>query len=125
MERYRIEVGHQHEVKPSNIVGALANESGLDGDHIGHIDIHDDHCYVDLPEGMSRQMFFDLKKVWVCGQKLNITRAETDQDKHLPAFARAKPGRSKKANRGKSQTSKAGKRKAGKPAGRKKNSDKA
>lgn len=124
MERYRIEVGHQHEVKPSNIVGALANESGLDGDHIGHIDIHDDHCFVDLPEGMSRQMFFDLKKVWVCGQKLNITRAESDQDKHLPAFARAKPGRSKKPKRGKSQTSKTAKRKAGKAAGRKKNSDK-
>jgi len=122
MERYRIEVGHQHEVKPSNIVGALANESGLDGDHIGHIDIHDDHCFVNLPEGMSRQMFYDLKKVWVCGQRLNITRAETEQDKHLPGFAKAKPRHSKKSNRDKSQRNKSPKRKAGKSAGRKKKS---
>ena len=38
-ERYRIEVGHQHDVKPGNIVGAIANEAGLDGEHIGHIEI--------------------------------------------------------------------------------------
>ena len=39
MERYRIEVGHQHDVKPGNIVGCIANEAGLDSSHIGHIDI--------------------------------------------------------------------------------------
>jgi ATP-dependent RNA helicase DeaD len=30
MQRFRIEVGHQHKVKPGNIVGAIANEAGLD-----------------------------------------------------------------------------------------------
>ena len=38
-ERYRIEVGHEHDVKPGNIVGAIANEAGLAGEHIGHISI--------------------------------------------------------------------------------------
>lgn len=121
MERYRIEVGHQNEVKPSNIVGALANESGLDGDHIGHIDIHDDHCFVDLPVGMSRQMFQELKKVWVCGQRLNISRAEADRAmKTRPAFSKAKPARSKKIKPKKARLRKATKRKAGKAAGQKK-----
>ncbi|MCU7857433.1 MAG: DEAD/DEAH box helicase, partial [Candidatus Thiodiazotropha sp. (ex Lucinoma borealis)] len=51
MERFRIEVGHEHEVKPGNIVGAIANEAGLDAQHIGHIDIRTDFSLVDLPAG--------------------------------------------------------------------------
>ncbi len=50
-ETFRLEVGHAHGVKPGNIVGAIANEAGLEGRHIGHVDIHDDHSFVDLPEG--------------------------------------------------------------------------
>ncbi len=77
MERFRIEVGHQHDAKPGNIVGALANEAGLDAKHIGHIDIHQDYSLVDLPSGMPNEVFHDLKKVWVCGQRLNISRLES------------------------------------------------
>jgi len=75
MERFRIEVGHDHEVQPGNIVGAIANEAGLDAEHIGHIDIRDDHSFVDLPQGMPKDIFNDLKRVWVCNQQLNITRS--------------------------------------------------
>ncbi len=77
MERFRIEVGHSHGVKPNNIVGAIANEVGLDSQNIGRIEIHDDFSTVDLPEGMPRDVFRALKKVWVAGQKLEISRAET------------------------------------------------
>jgi hypothetical protein len=52
METYRIDVGHAHGVKPANIVGAIANEAGLEARYIGRIDIHDDYSTVDLPEGM-------------------------------------------------------------------------
>ena len=76
MERFRIEVGLEHGVQAGNIVGAIANEAGLDSKHIGRIDIHDDHSTVDLPEGMPRQLLKDLKKVWVAGQQMKITRLE-------------------------------------------------
>lgn len=76
MERYRIEVGHQHEVKPGNIVGAIANEAGLDAEHIGHIDIQDEFSLIDLPLGMPKDIFQDLRKTWVCGQRLDISRLE-------------------------------------------------
>jgi len=78
LERYRIEVGHDHEVQPGNIVGAITNEAGLDADNIGHIDIQDDHSFVDLPEGMPRDVFRDLKKAWVCGRRLNISRFDPE-----------------------------------------------
>ena len=73
-ETFRVEVGHDHGVKPGNIVGAIANEAGLDSKNIGRIDIRDDHALVDLPEGMPPDIFKMLKKVWVSGQQLRITR---------------------------------------------------
>ncbi|MEO8460166.1 MAG: helicase-related protein, partial [Dokdonella sp.] len=73
-ETFRVEVGHDHGVKPGNIVGAIANEAGLDSKNIGRIDIRDDHALIDLPEGMPPDIFKILKKVWVSGQQLRITR---------------------------------------------------
>jgi len=72
-ERYRIEVGHVHGVKPGNIVGAIANESGLDGEHIGSIEIEAEYSLVDLPAGMPKDIFMDLKKVRICGEAMNIS----------------------------------------------------
>ncbi|MEZ5658818.1 MAG: DEAD/DEAH box helicase [Burkholderiaceae bacterium] len=77
MERYRIDVGHEHGVRPANIVGAIANEAGLDSSFIGRIDIHDDHSLVDLPVGMPKAVFHQLRKAWVCQRKLNLTRVDT------------------------------------------------
>lgn len=74
-ETFRIEVGHVHGVKPGNIVGAIANEAGLEGRHIGHVDIHEDHSFVDLPEGMPKEIFRSLKKVRVVGRELQIVPA--------------------------------------------------
>jgi ATP-dependent RNA helicase DeaD len=76
MERFRIEVGSTHGVKPANIVGAIANEAGLEAKYIGHIDIFDDHSVVDLPEGMPKELLHHLKTVWVAGQQLRISHAD-------------------------------------------------
>jgi len=78
MSRYRIEVGYAHGVKPGNIVGAIANETGLDSQYIGAIDIQDDYTVLDLPSGMPKDIFMALKKVWVCSQQLNISLADTE-----------------------------------------------
>jgi ATP-dependent RNA helicase DeaD len=76
-ETFRLEVGHTHGVKPGNIVGAIANEAGLEGRHIGQVDIRDDHSFVDLPEGMPKDIFRSLKKVRVVGQELRISRVDS------------------------------------------------
>ena len=73
LQTYRIEVGHDHGVKPGNIVGAIANEAGIDSKHMGRIQINDDFSTIDLPEGMPKDIFMDLKSVRVAGQKLNIS----------------------------------------------------
>jgi ATP-dependent RNA helicase DeaD len=74
METYRIEVGSVHSIKPGNIVGAIANEAGIEGVHIGRVDIREDHSFVDLPEGMPKQIFKELQKVRVAGRELRISR---------------------------------------------------
>jgi ATP-dependent RNA helicase DeaD len=74
METFRIEVGSVHGIKPGNIVGAIANEAGIDGVHIGRVDIREDHSFVDLPEGMPKQVFKALQKVRVAGRELKISK---------------------------------------------------
>ncbi|MGC1182631.1 DEAD/DEAH box helicase [Legionella sp.] len=72
-ELFRIDVGKVHGVKPGNIVGAIANEAGLQSRHITGLKIHEDHSIVRLPKGMSKEIMGDLTKAWVCGRQLNIT----------------------------------------------------
>jgi ATP-dependent RNA helicase DeaD len=78
MERFRLEVGLKHNVKPGNIVGAIANEAGVDSQYIGRINIFDDYSLVDLPEGMPKGAFNNLRKAWVGGQLLKISRFDKD-----------------------------------------------
>ena len=74
MERFRIEVGWQDRVKPGNIVGAIANEAGLNGRSIGRIQIFDSHSMVDLPKGMPEDVFTSLKRLRVMNKELQISR---------------------------------------------------
>ena len=114
MERFRIEVGHNHDVKPNNIVGAIANEAGLDSQHIGRINIYDDFSVIDLPEGMPKDVFSDLKKVWVAGKQLHISllnkerksRVSSPRDREgskgkggIKSISAPKTGRKKKMSR--------------------------
>ena len=88
LEPFRIEIGHLHQVKPGNIVGAIAAEAGLESSQIGRIDIFHEYSVVDLPEGMPREIFRMLKKVCIFGQPLNITRLA---DTNGPAMSDAAP----------------------------------
>ena len=85
MERYRLEVGRTHGVKPGNIIGCIANEAGIDGEFIQKLNIEDTFCTVDLPTTMSKETLADLKRAWVCGQQLNASKI---QDGTSPAKKR-------------------------------------
>ena len=72
-ELFRIDVGRVHGVKPGNIVGAIANEAGLQSRFITGLKIHDDHSTVRLPKGMAKEVVHDLNKAWVGGRQLKLT----------------------------------------------------
>ena len=75
MQRYRVEVGHRDRVKPGNLVGAIAGETGLQGRLIGRIQIFDNHSLVDLPKGMPEDVFNNLRSLRVMNRELQITTA--------------------------------------------------
>lgn len=74
MERFRIQVGHEHGVTPREIVGAIANEGGIEGRYIGRINIYDAYTTIDLPEGMPEDVFKTLARTRVCNQSLAIEK---------------------------------------------------
>lgn len=74
MQRYRVAVGHRDRVKPGNLVGAIAGETGLQGRSIGRIQIFDNHSLVDLPKGMPEDVFNSLRSLRVMNRELQITQ---------------------------------------------------
>ena len=73
MVTYRLEVGHNDGISPSNIVGAIANEADISSQYIGEIKLHDEYSTVDLPEGMPSEMLTHLQKVRVCAKPMRIS----------------------------------------------------
>jgi len=73
MVTYRLEVGHNDGISPSNIVGAIANEADISSQYIGEIKLHDEYSTVDLPEGMPSELLTHLQKVRVCAKPMRIS----------------------------------------------------
>jgi ATP-dependent RNA helicase DeaD len=88
METFRLEVGSSHGIKPANIVGAIANEAGIEGVHIGRVDIREDFSFVDLPQGMPQKIFKSLQKVRVAGRELRINRVSAKPPKPRKVLSR-------------------------------------
>jgi len=79
MERFRIEAGDKHGVKPGNIVGAIANEADISSKHIGRISIFDTYSTVDLPFGMPDNTLRLLQKARVGSRTLRIQRLKNPE----------------------------------------------
>lgn len=97
--RYRIEVGREHGATPQNIMGAIANEAGIEGRYIGRIQIHDYYSTVDLPDGMPAEIFQHLKRVRVRQQVLNISRLDEGEHTGRPFRERRAPFNDARGNK--------------------------
>lgn len=71
---YRIAVGKRHKVNPGAIVGALANEGGLNRSDFGNISIKVDHSLVELPAKLSGKTLKALEQTRIQGQLINLRR---------------------------------------------------
>ena len=76
---YRVEVGARHGVKAGNLVGAIANEAGLQAHLIGRIEILPEHSLVELPPGLPARVLQHLQTVRVAGRPLRIRPDEVAQ----------------------------------------------
>ncbi|MBZ5487370.1 DEAD/DEAH box helicase [Halomonas aquamarina] len=73
MTRYRVSVGHKDGVKPGQLVGALANEGGIEGARIGRIDIRNAFSVVELPSGLPATILTKMARARVAGRPLEIS----------------------------------------------------
>ncbi|MEE4305049.1 MAG: DEAD/DEAH box helicase [Wenzhouxiangella sp.] len=111
---YRIEVGARHGVKPGNIVGAIANEAGLDAGQIGRINIRQDFSIVGLPANLAAETIEHLRGVRVAGQPL-LLRLDGGAPDHGDSSPRRK-------DQGRPAGGKPPRRETGKGAGKSKGS---
>jgi ATP-dependent RNA helicase DeaD len=69
---YRIAVGKRHKVEPRQIVGALANEGGLNRGDFGHIQIRPDFSLVELPAELPPGTEAALAKTRISGKLIEL-----------------------------------------------------
>ncbi|SFV79643.1 DEAD-box ATP-dependent RNA helicase CshA [hydrothermal vent metagenome] len=103
MRRYKLEVGNNNNIKPGNILGAIANEADMDSEYIGSIQIFDNFSTVDLPDEMPDEVLKVLQKTVVNGKRLNII--ELTEKNNKATIGGSKPG---KRNFGRGKFSKGG-----------------
>ena len=73
--RLFVNAGRASGVRPQDIVGALANESGLTGRDIGAIQIHERHTLVEVPEHAAEEVLRSMRGATTLkGRKTNIRR---------------------------------------------------
>ena len=94
MERFHISVGKAHGVKPAGIVQAISSVSGLSDKDIGRIELHDQFSFIELPFGMPKETFNDLKHTKVSGEKLAISIVKDTASKSK--FSKGKGGKKKR-----------------------------
>jgi len=74
--RLFINVGKNQRVRSKDILGAIANESGVSGKDIGNIDIYDDFTFVDVFENHAKGIIKKMKNSKIKGSKVNIEVAK-------------------------------------------------
>ncbi len=77
--RYRIEVGRAHGVMPKEIVGAIANEGGIEGREIGDIRLLDEFSLVELPADLSAETLHLLQRARVRQRPLALRPLGDDE----------------------------------------------
>ena len=94
MATYRIAVGKRQRVEPRQIVGAIANEGGLNRGDFGRITIRPDHSLVELPADLSADAWQALRNTRISGKPIEIKR-----DQGPPAHRPKGPGKPAKRAR--------------------------
>ena len=96
MIRIRVGVGRRGGIRAGDLVGAIANEAGIDAKAIGAIDIADNFSLVEVDEAVADRVIAALSRVWLKGQRAQVSR-ESDSSGSLsgPEMRRPKPHRGK------------------------------
>jgi len=74
MPRLFIGAGRSAHIRPQDLVGAIAGETGLSGRDIGAIEIADRFSLVEVPEEAANEVITALRNTTIKGRKVNVRR---------------------------------------------------
>jgi ATP-dependent RNA helicase DeaD len=75
MTRLFLSIGRDHGLRPTDLVGAIANEAGISGRDIGAIDIMDRHAFVEVPSGSADAVVRALLNTKLRGRRVRVQPA--------------------------------------------------
>ena len=82
MVRLFINIGKKDKIKPSNILGAIAGESGMPGKLVGAIDMMDNYTFVDVPAIQAEKVLKAMNdNVLIKGRRVNMEKANQTRGK--------------------------------------------
>jgi hypothetical protein len=81
MVRYRLDVGSKHQLNLEILKKVLVEESGVDKNNIGNVNIHSLYTLIELPDAMPPDIFQHLKLVEINQRKLDIKRVKSRNNK--------------------------------------------
>ena len=85
MVRFSINVGKDQGIRPGDIVGAIAGESGIHGSMVGAIKIQDKRTFVDIPYECALDVINVMHDNKIKGKKIKMEPAKPGQvDKKPP-----------------------------------------
>ncbi|HLW05814.1 MAG TPA: DEAD/DEAH box helicase, partial [Azoarcus sp.] len=82
LSRYRIAAGKHQLITPKDIVGALANEGGIESRFIGQINLYEDYSIIELPADLSEGVINTLARLRVRQNILHLRPVTPDEDAH-------------------------------------------
>lgn len=77
MARLFINVGRKDKIRPKDVLGAIAGESGISGKLIGTIDIYDNYTFVEVPKEYAKDVLEAMKNNKIKGNKITIEPAKS------------------------------------------------
>ena len=81
MVRLFINVGKKDKIKPANILGAIAGESGMPGKLVGAIDMLDNYTFVEVPAKHADKVLKAMSNAKIKGRSINIEKAQGGRKK--------------------------------------------
>ena len=81
MARLFINIGKNQNVKPGDILGAIAGESGMPGKMVGSIDMYDKYTFVEVPRENADAVLKAMKDVKIKGKNIHMEKANGGKSK--------------------------------------------
>lgn len=75
MTRLFINLGKNQSVKPGDILGAIAGESGMPGRLVGSIDMYDKYTFVEVPREQADSILEAMNRAKIKGKNVHVEKA--------------------------------------------------